>query len=47
MSDIKKEHKTLIKTLLHHDELYYNDSKPEISDYEYDQLFTKLKKIYR
>ena len=45
MSDIKKEHKTLIKTLLHHDELYYNDSKPEISDYEYDQLFTKLKKI--
>lgn len=45
MSDIKKEHETLVKTLLYHDELYYNDSQPEISDYEYDQLFTKLKKI--
>lgn len=45
MSDIKKEHQSLIETILHHDELYYNDSKPEISDYEYDQIFNKLKKI--
>ena len=45
MSDLKKRYTKLIKTLLYHDELYYKDSAPEITDYEYDQLFSELKKI--
>ncbi len=40
-----KRHKEIIKTIKHHDELYYKDSAPEITDYEYDKLFTELKNI--
>src|SRR5687768_15093235 len=29
----------------HHDELYYLQSAPEISDYEYDQLMNRLKEL--
>lgn len=39
----KKEYLDLIETLLLHDHLYYSESKPKISDYEYDQLFLKLR----
>ena len=28
-----------------HDRLYYRDARPEISDYDYDQLFTELQKL--
>lgn len=42
---LKSRHKELVKTIKYHDELYYRDSAPEITDYEYDQLFTELKKI--
>lgn len=40
-----KRHKELIKSILYHDDLYYRDSQPEITDYEYDKLFTELKEI--
>lgn len=40
-----KRHKELVKIIKYHDELYYRDSVPEITDYEYDQLFIELKKI--
>lgn len=45
MQDLKKRYNKLLESLLYHDELYYKDSKPEISDYEYDQLFKELEKI--
>ena len=38
-------HKELIKEILYHDKLYYLDSDPEITDFEYDQLFSELKKL--
>lgn len=45
MKDLKNRYDELLKLLLHHDELYYRDSKPEISDYEYDQLYKELESI--
>ena len=36
------EYKKLIKIIHEHDHRYYNLDQPEISDYEYDQLFNKL-----
>jgi DNA ligase (NAD+) len=47
LKSIEKRYKTLIKSILHHDQLYYMDSQPEITDYEYDLLFTELKDIER
>ncbi len=35
----------LIETLRHHDFLYYIKCQPEISDYEYDQLYKKLESV--
>ncbi len=32
----------LVKQLNYHRDLYYNESRPEISDFEYDQLFDEL-----
>lgn len=34
--------KELVEQLNHHRDLYYNNSRPEISDFEYDNLFDEL-----
>lgn len=41
----RKQYLELIAEIQRHDELYYSDCKPEISDYEYDQLVARVKKI--
>ena len=38
-----KEYNGLKETIEYHMNLYYNEDRSEISDYEYDQLMTKLK----
>ena len=43
--EIKKIYQDLIDCLWDHNHLYYIDSAPIISDFEYDQLFAYLKKI--
>jgi len=43
--DIKQEIEELRKKLKYHNERYYNQDDPEISDYEYDQLSLKLRKL--
>ncbi len=43
MEDIKQQIKQLRATIHHHNELYYDQDNPEISDYEYDQLMIRLK----
>ena len=43
--DKKTEVENLKKLLWHHNNLYYNLDKPEISDYAYDLLYAKLKKL--
>ncbi len=43
--DLKSRHSELIRIIKHHDELYYHDSAPEVTDYEYDQLFSELKQL--
>ncbi|WP_196594635.1 NAD-dependent DNA ligase LigA [Pectinatus sottacetonis] len=45
MSDIKKQINALRRKINYHNNLYYNDDSPEISDYEYDQLMLQLKKL--
>lgn len=37
--------KELVKQLNYHRNLYYNESRPEISDFEYDQLFDELRNL--
>lgn len=44
-NDIKKEYEELVKTLNYHCDRYYNDDEPEISDFEYDMMNQRLKKI--
>ncbi|MBR6940978.1 MAG: NAD-dependent DNA ligase LigA [Clostridia bacterium] len=39
----KTEYRNLIKTINYHMDLYYNQDKSEISDYEYDNLMQQLK----
>lgn len=43
--DIKQEIEHLREQLKHHNDRYYNQDDPEISDYEYDQLSLKLRKL--
>ncbi len=42
MKSIQKKIQALKQQIRHHDRLYYNLDQPEITDYEYDQLFKKL-----
>ena len=42
---VKKELAALRKTIRYHNNRYYNEDAPEISDYEYDQLMLRLKAI--
>ena len=41
----KEEYLKLLKEIKKHDKLYYQKAKPEISDYEYDQLVKKAEEI--
>lgn len=43
--DVKQEIEQLRKQLQYHNDRYYNQDSPEISDYEYDQLSIKLRKL--
>ena len=45
LDEIKKEIEALRKEIEYHNNRYYNDDSPEISDYEYDKLTQKLKKL--
>ena len=45
IKEIKKELAALRKEIKYHSNLYYNNDAPEISDYEFDQLMLKLKKL--
>lgn len=45
MDEIKKQIVELRKQIQYHNNLYYNQDNPEISDYEYDQLMLQLKKL--
>ena len=44
-NSIQKRHNELKKLIQHHDELYYIHDRPEISDYEYDQIFNELLRL--
>lgn len=43
--EAKKRIEKLTEEINHHNELYYQKSKPEISDYEFDQLLNELIKL--
>ncbi len=43
--DIKNELEELRKQVQYHNDRYYNQDDPEISDYEYDQLSLRLRKL--
>jgi DNA ligase (NAD+) len=43
--EIRVSYDALVSEIKHHMDLYYNQDEPEISDYEYDQLMQKLKKM--
>ena len=43
--DIKQEIESLREQIKYHNDRYYNQDDPEISDYEYDQLSLKLRKL--
>lgn len=45
IKEVKKEMNRLRKEIRHHNNCYYNNDEPEISDYEYDQLMLQLKKL--
>lgn len=42
---IRNNYDALVSEIKHHMDLYYNQDEPEISDYEYDQLMIRLKKM--
>lgn len=41
-TELKKKYQQLIKQVEYHNRLYYVDHAPEISDYEYDNLYKQL-----
>lgn len=43
--NVKERLATLRKEILRHNDLYYNNDSPEITDYQYDQLMLELKKL--
>ena len=43
--DIIKRVEKLRETIRYHDKKYYDEAKPEISDFEYDQLYRELKDL--
>lgn len=45
IKEIKKELTALRKEIRYHNNRYYNEYAPEISDYEYDQLMLRLKQM--
>ncbi len=45
ISEIKEELAQLRKTIKYHNKKYYDDAEPEISDYEYDKLMSRLKAL--
>lgn len=47
LSEIKKEIEELRKQIEHHNEKYYVDAAPEVSDRKYDKLYALLKKLER
>lgn len=47
MSEVKSRIESLRASLRRHDRLYYVEARPEISDYEYDQMMTELKELER
>ncbi|MFQ9072354.1 MAG: NAD-dependent DNA ligase LigA [Faecalibacillus faecis] len=44
MDDLKR-YEELVKTIEYHNDRYYNQDDPEISDYDYDMMMKELKKI--
>lgn len=45
MANIKNELETLRAEIERHNDLYYQKAEPEISDFEFDQLLEKLKRL--
>lgn len=45
IEQVKKELASLRKSIRYHNNRYYNEDAPEITDYEYDQLMLRLKAI--
>ena len=45
VNDVKAELERLRDQVRHHDYLYYVKGQPEISDYEYDQLYRSLREL--
>ena len=41
----KAEIEELTRLINYHNNLYYNDDAPEITDEEYDKLYARLKKL--
>ena len=45
INKIKDELDLLKSQVLYHSNLYYNENRTEISDYEYDMLMNRIKEI--
>ena len=45
LEDVKQEYEALVKQVKYHNHLYYDKDAPELSDYEYDALTRRLKRL--